>query len=167
MALQAPWVDQLFGRLQLRYGAAFLRQWPDTDIDALKADWADVLDGTSGDAISYALRYLPNTPPNAMAFRALCRAAPRPDLPALPAPDARPNPERVRALMARLRPPSDGAESPARQCVRLILGNVAGNGGRASQAQLEQLRAMWWLMTPEQRLAAEPVVPGMALEVAA
>ena len=55
MALQSSWVDALFARLALRYGAAFLRQWPDVDVVVLKPDWAEVLDGVSGHAIAYAL----------------------------------------------------------------------------------------------------------------
>jgi hypothetical protein len=66
MPLQASWVDNLFARLTVRYGAAFLRQWPDADLAVVKADWADVLDGCRGESIGYALRYLPNTPPNAL-----------------------------------------------------------------------------------------------------
>ena len=31
MSLPAAWVDQLFARLATRYGAAFMRQWPDAD----------------------------------------------------------------------------------------------------------------------------------------
>ena len=49
MALPSSWVDHLFARLTVRYGAAFLRQWPDTDLAVVKADWADVLDGVRGE----------------------------------------------------------------------------------------------------------------------
>ena len=62
MPAPASWIDHLFGRLSVRYGDAFRRQWPDADIDAVKADWANVLDGVAGDSIGYALRYLPETP---------------------------------------------------------------------------------------------------------
>lgn len=144
MALPASWVDHLFGRLSLRYGAAFLRQWPDAPIDTLKADWADVLDGTLGDSISYALRYLPNIPPNAMQFRALCRAAPPPDALALPPPAVRADPERVRAIVARRKAPDDRNETPAEKCARNILRIVAERGGRVSLAQRHQLEAMGW-----------------------
>lgn len=106
MALQSSWVDALFARLALRYGAAFLRQWPDVDIAVLKTDWADVLDGVSGHAIAYALEYLPSAhPPNAMQFRDLCRQAPAPTLPRL-TDDPAPNQERVaeaKAMLARVK----------------------------------------------------------------
>mgnify|MGYP002144839642 CR=1 FL=1 len=96
MPLPSAWLDHLFGRLSVRYGAAFTRQWPDVEIAAVKADWGDVLDGTSGDAISYALRYLPATPCNAMQFRDLCRRAPVATQPALTDGSAKADPARVR-----------------------------------------------------------------------
>lgn len=106
MALQSSWVDALFARLALRYGAAFLRQWPDVDVAVLKTDWAEVLDGVSGHAIAYALEYLPSShPPNAMQFRDLCRAAPAPKMARL-TDDPAPNPERVaeaKAMLAKVK----------------------------------------------------------------
>lgn len=144
MALPASWVDHLFGRLQLRYGAAFLRQWPDTDLAALKADWGDVLDGTRGDAITYALRYLPERPPNAMQFRDLCRRAPTPTQQALPPPKEAADPGRVASIMARLRQADRPGERPADTCARNILRIAAERGGRVSPAQRDQLLAMGW-----------------------
>ena len=103
MPLPDSWVEHLFGRLAVRYGAAFLRQWPDADIAIVKADWADVLDGVRGDSISYALRFLPaDKPVNAMQFRDICRRAPEQSAPCIEGPAARPNPERVRAIIARI-----------------------------------------------------------------
>jgi len=160
MPLPISWVDHLFAKLSVRYGAAFLRQWPDAEPALVKADWAEVLDGTAGSSMSYALRYLPNTPPNAMQFRALCRSAPRPDVPALPAPDAPADPERVRAIVAQLKAPS-GSEglAPAEKRARNILRIVSGNGGRVSFAQRHQLEAMAHLMQPETRALAARNVP--------
>lgn len=160
MPLPISWVDHLFAKLAIRYGDAFPRQWRDSDPALVKADWAEVLDGTSGGSMSYALRYLPNTPPNAMQFRALCRAAPRPDVPALAAPDVRADPDRVRAIVARLKAPS-GSEglAPAEKCARNILRIVSGNGGRVSFAQRHQLEAMAHLLQPETRALAARYVP--------
>lgn len=142
MALPQSWVDHLFGRLAVRYGAAFFRQWPDIDPAAIKADWADVLDGVQGDSITYALRYLPATPVNAMQFRSLCRAAPAQNVAALPAPDVKADPDRVRALMARLKAPEDRVESPAQACARYIAQVAHARGGKLSSAQKAQLEAM-------------------------
>lgn len=103
MALDSRWIDALFAKLGLRYGAAFARQWPEADLGAVKADWAEVLDGTSGEAIAYALRFLhPDRPPNALQFRDQCRRMPSNDaMPRLPAPAERADPERVKQLVAK------------------------------------------------------------------
>lgn len=116
MSLPASWVDHLFAKLSVRYGAAFLRQWPDADAAIVKADWAEVLAGFDGKAIGYALRYLPLTPPNALQFRDICRRAPD-DTPALPAPAMDPQPERVRALLRKVFESDDGGKTPAERVV--------------------------------------------------
>jgi hypothetical protein len=84
MSLPASWVDSLFTKLSLAYGAAFMRQWPDADPELIKADWANVLAGFKPfpDAIRFALDNLPpDRPPTALQFRALCRSAPHDDGP--------------------------------------------------------------------------------------
>ena len=144
MALQKSWVDQLFGRLQIRYGAAFLRQWPDIEPDLVKADWADVLDGVKGDSISYALRFLPEKPPNAIQFRDICRRAPVASVPALPAPDVKADPERVRLIMARLGSRDDASMSLAERCAKSIA-MCAQASGRLSGPQRAQLQAMGYM----------------------
>lgn len=108
MSLPAAWVDALFAKLAVRYGAAFMRQWDGIDPAAIKADWSDVLAGFQAHPAAFraALENLPDDkPPNAMAFRALCRTALRDDRqtapPALPAPKA--DPTRVATLLAGLR----------------------------------------------------------------
>lgn len=100
MPLPARWVDHLFAKLTVRYGSAFMRQWPGADIEFVKSDWADVLDGTSAESIAYALQYLPSErPPNAMQFRDLCRRAPA-GKPALPPPSVRADDSVVAAAVA-------------------------------------------------------------------
>jgi hypothetical protein len=104
MSLPASWVDALFAKLTVRYGLAFMRQWPDADPDLIKADWAEVLDGVSGDAIAYALAYLPVTPVTALQFREICRKRPEgSDLMRLPPPRNGATPEFRRSIMARIR----------------------------------------------------------------
>lgn len=81
MRLHSTWVDHIFAKLTVRYGAAFMRQWPaDIDVVMLKADWAEVLGGfaKNPDAFTYALENLPDTPVNALAFRAIARRGPPP-----------------------------------------------------------------------------------------
>lgn len=78
MHLHSTWVDHIFAKLTVRYGAAFMRQWPDADPIMLKADWAEVLGGFAKqpDALTYAIENLPDTPVNALQFRALARRGP-------------------------------------------------------------------------------------------
>lgn len=139
MPLPASWADELFARLTLRYGSAFLRQWADADPAAVKADWAAVLDNMPADAIAYALRYLPpSLPLNAMQFRDICRRAPPPPAPRLEAPRATPE-EAARALQAataalQRRP----GLSHAKQCAENIK-RIAAARGYMSAAQRHQL----------------------------
>jgi hypothetical protein len=105
--LPHAWIDELFARLSVRYGAAFLRQWPDADIAVIKADWARALSGLSGDAIKAGLDSLPDRPPLlAGQFRRLALDAlpgeERRQWAALPAPKVE-IPESVRKRLARLR----------------------------------------------------------------
>lgn len=102
MAMRASWVDALFARLALRYGVAFTRQYEGLDMAAVKADWAEVLDGYEAADVAYALEHLPTDfPPTALKFREMCRNAPRCDqLPKLEAPKA--DAKRVHALLAGL-----------------------------------------------------------------
>lgn len=145
MALPASWVDHLFGRLSVRYGAAFLRQWPDTDPALVKADWADVLDGVRGESISYALRYLPVSPPNAIQFRDVCRRAPAPDSPALTAPEKKADPQRVASIMARLSMATEDRDTMAERCARKIAEIAQSRGGVLSMPQRQQLQAMGYM----------------------
>lgn len=101
MSLRESWVNELFSRLFVRYGAAFMRQWPDLDADAVKADWAQVLRGFEGRHIQHALDHLPDNPPNAMQFRALCLGAPEKPLPRLAGP--KPQPAKREELMQRMK----------------------------------------------------------------
>lgn len=152
MPLPALWVDHLFAKLSVRYGAAFMRQWPDTDPALVKADWAEVLDGTRGESISYALSYLPSTPPNALQFRNLCRSSPREDLVAIEPPTAKPDPARVKAILAGCKAQARPAD--AEQCARNILRIVADRGGRMSVAQRAQIQAMKSQLQPDTLAAA-------------
>lgn len=79
--------DQIFGRLHIRYGAKLSAAYQGLDMGAVKADWADVLDGCSEHSVAYALVNLPiEWPPTAGQFRELCNRAPSPKLVAINAP---------------------------------------------------------------------------------
>jgi hypothetical protein len=88
MTFPSPWIDALFAKLSIRYGSAFLAQWPDADPALLKADWAEVLAGFANHpaSIRYAIENLPERPVNAIQFRNLARLAPLPQVKALAAP---------------------------------------------------------------------------------
>jgi len=103
--LRLDWVDRIFEKLTLAYGQQFLARWRDLDLDAVKHDWATELDGFEDHpaAIAFGLANLdPEKPPTALAFSAICRRAPMPNVPALPPPPA--DPERLKLVLAKLAP---------------------------------------------------------------
>ncbi len=102
MSLPDSWVERLFGRLSVRYGSAFLRQYEGIQTDAVKADWAMALVDFQRHpkAIEWALANLPEYAPNAGQFVRLCHSAPGEDrkpVPALSAPKA--DPHKFRAIL--------------------------------------------------------------------
>lgn len=100
----ADWAGALIGRLALRYGEAFLRQWPDVDPADIADDWREVLEDTRPEAIAWAWRYLPpRLPLTALMFRETCRCMPPPSSSALPAPPLEPIRPGVRAQLRRAR----------------------------------------------------------------
>ena len=137
-------MDRLFSALTLRYGASFLRQWPDVATDAIKADWVDVLGGFLGklDSMRHALDNLPaDKPPNAMQFRDACARAPVPPLKQLPSPPA--NPELVAKAMA-------GMLKKATSEPQAALNPAAG-----VVARLDELERGGMRLTQAQRLCRE------------
>jgi hypothetical protein len=106
MPMESSWADALIGRLAVRYGEAFTRQWNGMDRAAVLADWAGVLDGVRPEAIRYALDNLPpDRPPNALQFRALCRRATADErqAPALPAPHPGKPSQEIRERLRQVR----------------------------------------------------------------
>jgi hypothetical protein len=143
MSLPLAWVDALFARLSVRYGAAFMRQYADLEIGAVKADWSDVLGGFAGqpEAIRYALDNLPaDKPPTAGQFRLLCNSAPVPEVKAI-AHDAPPaDPERVAELVqtAKVQPQRDPRAWARRlRDIELNRAGVLPSGDRMTRAQRE------------------------------
>ena len=79
MPIPDSWVKNLFAKLTVTYGQAFMRQYDGLDIEAVRANWALELDGTSAGSIGYALANLPaDRPPTVLQFRDACRRAPTP-----------------------------------------------------------------------------------------
>lgn len=143
MSLQSAWIDALFAKLAVRYGAAFMRQWPDADIEAVKADWADVLDGLSGVSIRYGLENLPaDKPPNALQFRAICNRRPD-EAPLAIAHKALAEPEKVAALVASVK--TEQARDTKAWARRLKdieenRGGILPSGQKMTRAQREMWR---------------------------
>lgn len=104
MSLSTLVIDRLFSRMGATYGAAWDRSLGQAPVSDVKTAWAHELSGFSGQlpALAWALENLPETAPNVIVFRNLCRKAPAPDVPRLP--DAPADPERVRAELAKLEP---------------------------------------------------------------
>lgn len=93
MSIPSAWIDRIFEKLTLVYGAEFLNRWKGGPLDEVKADWAKELDGLENrhEAIKYALQHLPtDKAPTVLQFRELTRRAPDKQAPALPAPEVNP-----------------------------------------------------------------------------
>lgn len=101
MSLPEPWVDRIFDKLAVTYGAAWLRMWEGVETKAVKANWGQELSGfqQQPSAIAYGLENLPlDRPPTVLQFRELCRRSPPAPAPRLESPA--PNPERVAEALA-------------------------------------------------------------------
>ncbi len=133
--LQARLIDRLFAALATRYGAAWARMWEGLEAEDVKADWSRVLGGCDGETLRYALEHLPDKPPIATEFRAICRRAPTREAPRLPGPPA--NPQRVASLVARV------AGGPAGRDPKAWARDLKAReeaGERLTQAQREMWR---------------------------
>lgn len=137
--LPDSWVNAIFARLTMRYGAAFLRQYQDIDPEAVKADWSHVLDGFEKrpEAIKHAMENLPEMPLNALQFRTIARRAPEANAPKLPEPKA--DATVVASVCDALKNVSKGIgakhASPAQECIDKIEAVVRNRGGAISSAQ--------------------------------
>jgi hypothetical protein len=133
MSLPLAWIDRIWEKLTVTYGANFLARWRDFDaqaLNAVKSDWMNELSGfeRAPHAIAFALANLPERAPNVVEFRNLCRQAPAADVPKLPEPKA--DPARLAAELAKLAPLREKlAAVPAKDCkqwTRDILANPSG-----------------------------------------
>jgi hypothetical protein len=95
-------IDRLFERLAAVYGPAWERSLGATPVLEVKALWAHQLQAFAErlEAVVWALDELPETPPNVIQFRNLCRSAPAAAAPRLPEPQA--DPARVARELAKL-----------------------------------------------------------------
>lgn len=135
--LKSAWVDRIHARILVRYGAAWLRMWEGIDQEAVKADWAEELDGLSADSLAYALDHLPpDRPPTVAQFKAIALARVPAAAPALPAPKA--DPARVAQIVSSIARPA-GYRHP-KQWARDLLDRQK-SGERIPIAHLTMARA--------------------------
>lgn len=101
MSLPIKAVDRIFHRLAATYGSEFMRRYEGVDDADMKTVWAHELSGFASDlqSIAWALENLPERCPNVIEFRNLCRRSPRVEVPQI---EAKANPERVKAELAKL-----------------------------------------------------------------
>ena len=98
--MSKDWIERIFTRMLARYGSAWVNAWAGVETQAMLEDWGRVLDGVPAHMIAYGLDNLPDKPPIATQFRALCVQHPARPLPALEAPPA--DPARVAAALGRM-----------------------------------------------------------------
>lgn len=105
MSLPKNWVEKIFARLLVRYGAAWLRLWDGIPMEAVLEDWANELDGMPGACLSFGLENLPvERPPTVAQFRAICHSKPASQQLAVAGPAA--DPKRVNDVLATLHHPA-------------------------------------------------------------
>jgi hypothetical protein len=93
MSLPEPWVNKIFDKLALTYGAAFLRTYDGLELADVKGNWGHELSVFQQNpaSIAYALDNLPPAkPPTVLQFRDLCRMAPAKEIPQVAGPAATP-----------------------------------------------------------------------------
>lgn len=140
------WVDVLFTRLQVRYGDAWTRKWEGIPEEAVKADWCEQLASVYASrpkAIAHALNNLPaDFPPNSEQFRKMCTTFPE-MVAALPAPTAKPEPEKVaKAMQAVEKPKGFDPAKAAADALRARRERSGGKLGLVHKAQLHALEAI-------------------------
>jgi len=136
-------IDRLFERLSLTYGNAWQTSLGTAPLNEIKTFWLQELSGfmqskESMMAISWALKHLPERPPNLVQFKNLCYQAPLVEKLQLPAPLA--DPARVSKELSKL---ADMRITTKRvdpkEWARKILGDYAA-GAKKSPAAVEMAR---------------------------
>ena len=130
MRLPDSWVDSLLARMSAMYGEKFVRQWEKTDPAAMRDMWADALGPFDSERIKWALQnLLANNPfpPTLPEFVMICRQSPRPEVPALPAPDVPLSTRQQRAAeLADAAEKVAGKKQDPKRWAREILANPRG-----------------------------------------
>jgi hypothetical protein len=141
--LPAEWIDRLFGRFAVRFGQDWIRMWEGIDLAAVKADWSQQLAGmhltpAGIERLRYGYENLPERPPTAAAFKAVCNRAPETLPKALPAP-TQIDSEKARRLRSLVVGAFQAPKEPRQWAHRLKARHEAGE--RLSQAQIDAYTA--------------------------
>jgi hypothetical protein len=156
-------IDRLFERLSAVYGPAWERSLGATPVLEAKALWAHQLQAFADriEAIVWALDELPESPPNVIQFRNLCRSAPAAATPRLPEPKA--DPARVAAELAKLgqlrtKPASTAVQTMKAWAYHLEAKDQAGHkiSSYARKAYQEVVRHQAALQQRTEQLATQP-----------
>ncbi len=147
-SLPEAWVDRIFDKLSVTYGAAWVRKWEGVDGQQVKADWGHELRGfqQAPHAIKHALEHLPpDEPPTVLQFRAMCLKAPQFVTKQLPPPPADPAMvQRAMGVVKRI------ASRPARNWAE-ALRDREKRGDKLTPAQ----RVMWREALRDEGVAVE------------
>lgn len=123
-------IELVFTKLQVRYGAAWLRQWEGVDMRMVKSDWEQELSGFARNPapLLHALTILPERVPNVKQFRDLANQAPLPVAPRLARPAANQAVvARSKAKLAGIKEAmAEGAADPLRPWLALKARHEAG-----------------------------------------
>lgn len=137
-------VDHVFMVLGATYGAAWDRTLGAAPIADVKTAWAFHLgqfthSPAAKRRIMWALKNLPDTVPNVMVFKSLCRQAPAAELPALPEPKA--DPTRVASELEKLSSLRQAVPQPAARLdwARRILARLE-DGSKISRGAVTMAR---------------------------
>lgn len=162
MSMSNAWTERLFTRMLARYGSAWINMWAGVDAQAMHDDWGQVLDGMPSHMIVYGLDNLPERPPNATQFRAICVQHPARRAPELPAPPA--NPARVEAALTSMFAMQRQTAGDMKDWARRLRDRELNHGGELESGRklTKTQRDMW-------RQALEPhgpaqIGPGSTIE---
>lgn len=135
-------IELVFTKLQVRYGASWLRQWEGVDMRMVKSDWEQELSGFARNPapLLHALTILPERVPNVKQFRDLANQAPLQAASRLTRPVANQSMvAREIAKLARLKEAmAEGAADPLRPWLALKARHEAGE--RLTYFQIEGYR---------------------------
>ena len=120
-------IDRLFERMAATYGSAWERSLGATPVLEAKALWSQQLQAFADrlEAVVWALDELPESPPNVIQFRNLCRSAPAAVSPTIPMPEPKADPARMADKLAKLADlrakPTSTAPSSMREWAYILL----------------------------------------------